>query len=124
MPGGCKNSPTGAECFKHEHCSSCYRCQNGLCIHGEELGFDTTGCELCGNRKIDDREQCDGKELRGKTCSNLPNFDSGELVCSNHCTYDTIGCGVCKNGKKDGSEQCDGTDLGGIPFPVKIICFQ
>ena len=61
--------------------------------------FDASGCgpaahsEGCGNGVVDAGEQCDGKELSGKTCANLgQGFTGGSLMCSSTCTFNTSAC--------------------------------
>jgi len=44
----------------------------------------------CGDSKIDGKEECDGKNFGGKTCTNL-GFTGGNLACKT-CKRDTSGC--------------------------------
>ncbi|HIH42251.1 TPA: hypothetical protein HA246_01265 [Candidatus Woesearchaeota archaeon] len=81
-------------------------------------------------------EDCDGKDLGGKTqCNQLdPEYVAGDLKCTSGCTYDTAGCfdqeqydkaqalptsPKCGNGVVDTQfgEECDGRDL-----QSKIFC--
>lgn len=77
---------------------------------------------LCGNAKIDGKEDCDcgeqnscaPEQLNGKDCEIL-GFEGGELGCltDQGCMFDTRKCWHCGDGIRTGSEKCDGKDLGG-----------
>ena len=62
-----------------------------------------------GDGNIDPGEECDGKNLDGKTCVS-EGFASGTLRCS-QCHLDTSDCSDCGNGKLDPGEECDGESL-------------
>jgi hypothetical protein len=79
---------------------------------GDCSGYDTSGCNNCGNGRVDAGEQCDGAALGGATCTSL-GFGVGTLRCRSNCTYDTTPCPNCGNGRVDTGEQCDGAALGG-----------
>jgi cysteine-rich repeat protein len=61
-------------------------------------------CNRCGDGKATGREDCDGTDLRGKTCADF-GFNQGTLSClASACIYDLRGCSVveiCDNGKDD-----------------------
>jgi hypothetical protein len=103
-------------------------CTNDLCtagvpghtnvIAGTSCGA-TTECDgngncttYCGNGIADGSEQCDGTDLRSKTCP-LLGFTAGTLACKTDCTYDTSACTTCGNGVIETGEECDGANLGG-----------
>jgi len=49
---------------------------------------------FCGNGQIEGFEDCDGVNLKGKTCQSL-GFLSGNLSCSLSCTFDISECVGC-----------------------------
>jgi hypothetical protein len=62
------------------------------------LSFDLTGCEgvsQCGNLILEGNEACDGVNLGGHTCLELPGFGGGTLQCD-ECMLNTTGCTACK----------------------------
>jgi len=74
----------------------------------------STKKELCGNGTLDDREICDGTNLKEATCQ-TEGFLSGTLSCTENCTLDTAGCSlICGNDTLDEGETCDGTNLGEV----------
>jgi hypothetical protein len=75
-------------------------------------GWDTSGCNTCGNRRRDGTEQCDGADLGGATCASQ-GFGGGTLACTPGCVFDTTRCTPCGNGRLDAGEACDGSALGG-----------
>lgn len=91
-------------------------CGDGICCGDEDCGSCPTDCdECCGNGYIDDgrSEECDGEQLRGKTCVSL-GYLSGALRCASGCVFDTTACdsgdnaeGLCGNGQLDPGEACD-----------------
>src|SRR5690606_28228767 len=71
----------------------------------------------CGNGVIDDTEQCDGTNLRGRACSDLGAVYGGVLACTSTCGFDMSGClftPSCGDGVAHGPEQCDQSDLGPV----------
>jgi len=60
---------------------------------GETAGVNLTITvgPFCGNGVAETGEQCDGSQLRGKTCASI-NFGSGSLTCSALCQFNTSGC--------------------------------
>jgi len=76
---------------------------------------------VCGNGRQEDdplttavEEICDGTDMDGKTCQNLPEaFDGGELQCNSSCSApDTSNCFyTCGNNNAAPTEECDGSDL-------------
>ena len=72
-----------------------------LCYDGGTLAC-TTGCALdlgqctgtgpqCGDQTAECSEQCDGADLKGRTCQSL-GYTSGTLACGAGCGYDVSGC--------------------------------
>ncbi len=51
----------------------------------------TIKISVCGNYIAEGGEQCDGSDLRGKSCTDL-GFDSGIISCSASCTFNTNSC--------------------------------
>ena len=53
---------------------------------------------LCGNGKLDFSESCDGSNLGGWTCGDIPalgEYAGGALSCSNQCVLDVSTCDPC-----------------------------
>ena len=74
---------------------------------------------VCGDGVRQDDEVCDGGDLQGTTCADLPGFDGGILACLGDCSgYDNTGCipsgPGCGNHVIDTGEVCDGVDLDGL----------
>lgn len=82
-------------------------CGDGTCDAGEtpttcpadctNIGGDNgtggvTG-PTCGNNILEIGEDCEGKNLGGKTCANIgQDFTGGTLKCGADCLFDTSGC--------------------------------
>jgi len=78
---------------------------------------------VCGNGVAEINEECDGTDLRQKSCAQFGR--TGTLRCAN-CRFDTASCStvptenteittaVCNNNKAEAGEECDGTDLRGL----------
>lgn len=72
---------------------------------------------VCGDGKAESYERCDGTDLRGQRCENVPGrfvYVGGTLLCTNLCIYDTSHCvgpsgETCGNGRIDPGEECDGS---------------
>ena len=77
-----------------------------------DLGPPDTRPRKCGDGIAEEKEKCDGNDLRGNDCTTVGYF-KGTLACSNVCTFDFSGCSDCGNGKLDKDENCDGKLLGG-----------
>lgn len=84
--------------------------------------IDTSGCTAglsCGDGVANQAsEDCDGGDLRKKTCADaLSNAAAqGALACTAQCKLDASGCSIgpaCGDQKKDPNEECDAKDLGG-----------
>jgi uncharacterized protein DUF1566 len=56
--------------------------------------FDTSGCFVCGDGKVDGPEQCDQGNLNGGTCSSATSGAKpfGTLSCGGGCVFNTSGC--------------------------------
>ncbi len=70
--------------------------------------------EPCGNGRVDPGEECDGRDVGGKTCLDLSSdFVGGVIACRQDCTFDTSGCvrWGCGNGHLDFGEACDDGNL-------------
>ncbi len=80
----------------------------------------TSGCTtefgskkpVCGNGVMEAGESCDGTDFGGRACSDVTNFDDGELLCTDDCKLDLSLCHTCGNGTIEGPEVCDGENLG------------
>ena len=68
---------------------------------------------LCNNGTLEEVEQCDRVDLRGRTCQD-EGFATGGLGCDSLCQYDVSGCSNCGNGVIEKGDQCDGAELGGV----------
>lgn len=66
---------------------------------------DKEQCAVCGDDNVDEEfgEECDGSNLRGRTC---PGGGDG-LQCSTECLFDYAECEPCGNGDPEGEEECD-----------------
>ena len=74
--------------------------------------------DRCGDDFVDPGEECDGRNLDGKTCALLGYYRvEGVLSCTPQCQFDTSDCGVARCGdgsvQENHNEQCDGTELNG-----------
>jgi hypothetical protein len=76
------------------------------------LGYDASGCYVCGNDEVEDAEDCDGSVNSGVTCESL-GFEGGTVTCGSDCFFDTSDCSTCSDGVVNGFEVCDGNDLDG-----------
>ncbi len=47
---------------------------------------------VCGDGHKDEGEACDGPDLGGATCADIPGFGAGTLACGPDCTLDASGC--------------------------------
>ena len=110
----CENAQTLVECqggsYVRTTCN--HGCDNNTCKD------TTTPVETgCGNLRIDDNEVCDGTNLNGLTCKDVPGLSkkkgySGSPVCNAACTGIERGTCVeslCGNGRvdKEDGEICD-----------------
>jgi hypothetical protein len=70
----------------------------------------------CGDSILQETEDCEGTDFRGKTCADFGS-SSGVLACTSACVLDTTGCvstapmPTCGDGKVEGAEACDGSNL-------------
>ncbi len=68
----------------------------------------------CGDLVKADDEECDGRDLGGKTCTDYGYSNPAGLECSLNCQIKTAGCmATCDGAKLEPGEDCDGQDLGG-----------
>ena len=64
------------------------------------------GNGTCGDGVAQLYEECDGNDLRGRTCADLGG--SGDLGCTPYCALDRSGCrDIGGNGKREDDEVCD-----------------
>jgi hypothetical protein len=88
------------------------------------VGGWVAGCEEaervvpeCGNSVKDGSEMCDGEDLGGSSCTDVPGgFTGGSLACTSQCIFDTTACTMpvgCGDRVIGSEEQCEPTDLGG-----------
>ncbi len=99
------------------------RCADGVdndsdgrtdCADSDCWGTPECPQAACGNGIADGVEECDGADLKGRTCQQL-GYDGGSLACSSDCTLLVSGCTgdpVCGNGLIESGEQCDGDSMG------------
>ena len=69
----------------------------------------TTAEAFCGNNSAEAGEDCDGSDLRGKSCTDFAGFSGGTLKCTS-CTFDKSACkkpAECGNGILETGEDCD-----------------
>jgi cysteine-rich repeat protein len=64
----------------------------------------------CGNDKAHGIEECDGTDLRGRTCADL-GFTGGVLACHAECVYDLRGCSTCGDEVEPGDDPFRPTDF-------------
>lgn len=102
-----------------ETCESLGLIGGTLLCRDDCTGYDVSRCDNepeCGNNVAEEREACDGHDLRGETCESL-GLMGGVLLCREDCTgYDVSGCisdPVCGNKIAEKGEVCDGPDLRG-----------
>jgi len=69
-------------------------------------------CGVCGDRIIDDGEDCDIAAPLEASCQSL-GLLSGTLACGDDCLFDLTNCSTCGNGMIEGVEDCDDNDLNG-----------
>ncbi len=107
----CEPSCLGLECGSdgcgdNDNCGQCdegWTCNSGTCV--------ITG--TCDNGQLETYEECEGFDLRGKTCT-LIGYDDGILSCGDDCMLDTSQCRSCGNNRLEPGEECDGSDFGEI----------
>ena len=56
---------------------------------GEDAPTDAE--PICGNGNAEEGEECDGTDLRGRTCASF-GFSAGMIVCDGDCGVDLGGC--------------------------------
>ncbi|MCK5801174.1 MAG: proprotein convertase P-domain-containing protein [Lentisphaeria bacterium] len=81
--------------------------------------FVLSGCTdraICGNKRLEEGEVCDGSDLGGTACADL-GYAGGSLGCVPGCDrFDESGCTFepdCGNGVIEFPEVCDGQNLAG-----------
>jgi hypothetical protein len=60
----------------------------------QDGGGTDTGTGECGNDRAEGSELCDGRDLRGMTCSSATQgvMTGGELSCNSDCTFNVENC--------------------------------
>ena len=89
-------------------------CDNGAANSDTEPNACRSSCQVasCGDGVQDNGEDCDGDDLDGAICSDLPPLNHGSLSCNLDCTFDTEECFQCGDGVINPGEECDGDALG------------
>jgi len=82
----------------------------GVVVCDEHCQLDYIGCSqpagTCGNGLLDGGEQCEDRDLGGKTCEDRFFFGGGTLRCYPDCTFDTSACSPVREGTT-GGEPCE-----------------
>lgn len=93
---------------------------------GADGGSDG-GADACGNGIAGPNEDCDGTDLKTKTCADV-GFETGTLVCADACTFDRTACSGterCTDNKDndgDDARDCDDTDCqGACADPCAVV---
>jgi cysteine-rich repeat protein len=89
----------GQDLGQHE-CRDFYPYDGGTLKCNPDCTFNFSQCyttEKCGDGNIDPPgEECDGRDLGGYDCTNLPppykRWEGGNLGCTPQCKFDTSGC--------------------------------
>ena len=69
---------------------------------------------VCGDGKVAEGEECDGKSFGTATCKDYGFVEPSGLVCRENCTLDASSCGpTCGNNTVEPGEECDGNALNG-----------
>jgi hypothetical protein len=98
-------------CHKYEEGAMCDSRHRGLCLTAgtclDADGYWYDGyCNdekepVCGDNKIEGKENCEEGKLEGKDCVAL-RFDGGNLSCDpDECTFDTSGCYIFSQSAPD-----------------------
>lgn len=91
-----------------------------LCALASACGDSGPAAAVCGDGVAAGLEDCDGADLRGRSCGTL-GFNSGALACRAACVLDLSACAVvelCANGRDDdgdGDKDCDDADCASTP---------
>ena len=107
-----KNTPAPSpECTIDDQCAGNLdgrtKCSSdGVCVEPQIIQKD------CNNNVADGNEQCDGTDLRGKSCTDVGSYAGGTLKCTSTCSFDVSDCYECMSetdceGRTDGKTQCD-----------------
>ena len=104
--------------YNHPTCGPKEECPPGLTCSAlqicENAQGETADAGACGDGIQQSNEECDGKDLGGKTCI-TEGFYGGTILCTADCKINLGGCsGRCGDGiRNSATEQCDGTNFGG-----------
>lgn len=85
---------------------------NGTLFCTAQCEYDVSMCGTCGNKSIEEAEDCDTAADLNATCGSL-GFMTGQLQCGKDCLYDSSGCSSCGNDLQEAAEDCDGLDIPG-----------
>ncbi len=121
-----KNTPAPSpECTIDDQCAGNLdgrtKCSSdGVCVEPQIIQKD------CNNNVADGNEQCDGEDLRGKSCADVGAYAGGTLKCTSTCSFDVSGCYECQSesdceDRTDGKTQCD-TNNKVCVQPSQITC--
>jgi cysteine-rich repeat protein len=98
---------------------------NGLTDCEDPACITTPACNVCGDGKALGHEECDGADLRGRTCADF-GYLSGQLSCLPACVYDLTACTsgeICDNHRDDnGDGLVDCADPMCIDTPACAVC--
>ncbi len=73
-----------------ENCEDGQICnEHGNCVDPEHV-------VTCGDGMVEANEECDDKNLNGKTCADFGDFSAGTLKCNSRCTFDLADCLECE----------------------------
>ncbi len=106
----CTTDTCAAGTAKHANVTDGTKCDgvdvSKHCVKGACLS------NACGDGVRAGAEECDGKDLGGKTCADYGYSTPAGLACSSACALFTAGCKpVCGNGALEPGEECDDSNL-------------
>lgn len=109
-PGSTLGDPCKEDraCQDSQYCSAQDRCE---LVSSSEEGTDGSEPSVCGNGVREGKEECDGYDLGGLSCSDF-SYGMGTLYCLPECSVFLGACYNCGDGKVDPIETCDGKAIG------------
>jgi hypothetical protein len=77
------------------------------CGGGKSNASNSSSGSTCGDGTLQTDEECEGFELRDRSCF-TEGFRSGGLACTSDCHLDFTGCGLCHSGADCGgvTQEC------------------